>query len=1141
MARRSLAPLLVALPLVAAAVVVALWLLLGGEGEAPALPGAVGPAPAAADDAPVAAADLESPDEPPEPAAPRAAARVETTSADGVEASFDLRGARWVEGRVVVPAGAPADDTLTVVALGENRARIDEHGMFAIELGANGQRSWQQREELARAPVAADGSFRLPFRPGPEGDGSTEAALVDVDGRYLYLDEPRRLDLGTLGDEEVVLEPELGGALRVELVLPRGSDEVPGTTEVATFAMTGGGDGSVRTLRLEDATVGELRAVPAGPRRIVTVQPDIYPAAMGPEQVVVEAGGDPVMRIELQLGARVRGRVVDAGGAPVEGAQVRASAQAFDFLGRGGRSAETDAEGRFDVRGLGAGKVQLQVAASGRPRGQSDELELTDGQVLDDLEIALPAGLPLAGVVRWPDGRPAEGARVRALPREDRQSWLFRDLEDARDEPVVTDAEGRFRFEGLEDVPFALFAEGTPPGAAEAHADAKDGADAPPAWTARVDSVAAGAEDLVLELRAPLALGGRVEDDTGAPVDAFTVVAKRPDWPGPNAAEHKQVQRTFTGAGGRFLLEGPDAGTWTVTVQAKGHLTTEPREVVLPTGELEPFVLTRTARLTGTVLDPAGQPVEGAEVTVRGRDRGRTARAKTDAAGRFAAEPAGPGAVTVVARSDDWAPSADLELDLLPGEERTDVVLSLTVGGAIAGVLYDRTGAPEAGSTVMLQSSGRTGGREARTDAGGRFRVEHLEPGAYQVMAMPDPSRWMVSGEQPDMGELFEQLRMTTATVVEGETTEVVLGAPPRAPVVVHGRITRGGEPAARANVMVMHEGGALLERMRADTADENGFYEVRLDEPGDYTFVVMRQMGGSNGIDFPVTIPEVERHEFDLELPGGSLAGVVVGPDGGPPESAYVWLRRQDTSAELAGLFGQSSIAVSEDGTFRADELRPGRYAVTATAGDVAATTLHDVVVGDGPTEGLELRLSAGGRVTGRVVEETGEPVEGAVVFVRDAAGRPLPRLEARTDARGEFTVHRVPAGDVTVSARTLNYATPTSAPLRVPVDGDAHVELVAVEGTVLRILLEDEDGQVVRAAIRVEDEDGRDHAGLTSDAELERVVTEGFSTTERRVGPLAPGRYTVSAQAPDGRDARKSVTLRGQDDRKVRLRLRD
>ena len=79
------------------------------------------------------------------------------------------------------------------------------------------------------------------------------------------------------------------------------------------------------------------------------------------------------------------------------------------------------------------------------------------------------------------------------------------------------------------------------------------------------------------------------------------------------------------------------------------------------------------------------------------------------------------------------------------------------------------------------------------------------------------------------------------------------------------------------------------------------------------------------------------------------------------------------------------------------------------------------------------------------------------------------------------------------------------------------------------------------MRARLRVLDEQGRRVDDLFSPHEFEALFTEGFSSRERRVGPLPPGTYTLIATTPAGQEARDTVRLEaGQDERVVRLRLK-
>jgi hypothetical protein len=104
-----------------------------------------------------------------------------------------------------------------------------------------------------------------------------------------------------------------------------------------------------------------------------------------------------------------------------------------------------------------------------------------------------------------------------------------------------------------------------------------------------------------------------------------------------------------------------------------------------------------------------------------------------------------------------------------------------------------------------------------------------------------------------------------------------------------------------------------------------------------------------------------------------------------------------------------------------------------------------------------------------------------------------------------------------------------------------ESAVELTLEGGTMLLVAVEDEQGEALRATLRVYDEAGREVSGLSGAQDMERTLTEGVSTREQLVGPLAPGRYRVEALAEDGRRAAKPVSLSGQDERKMRLRLRE
>jgi hypothetical protein len=54
-----------------------------------------------------------------------------------------------------------------------------------------------------------------------------------------------------------------------------------------------------------------------------------------------------------------------------------------------------------------------------------------------------------------------------------------------------------------------------------------------------------------------------------------------------------------------------------------------------------------------------------------------------------------------------------------------------------------------------------------------------------------------------------------------------------------------------------------------------------------------------------------------------------------------------------------------------------------------------------------------------------------------------------------------------------------------------------------------------------------------------MREAFAQGVSSTERKIGPLPAGKYVVTATAPDGKSTKKPVTLKGQDERKLIVRI--
>ena len=110
--------------------------------------------------------------------------------------------------------------------------------------------------------------------------------------------------------------------------------------------------------------------------------------------------------------AVIRGQIMAADtGAPIRRAQVRISSADA----RESRVAATDAQGRFEIKELPAGRYTVAASKGGfvslqygqrRPSESGTPLELADGQALDKLLIALPRGSVLGGRITDEFGDP---------------------------------------------------------------------------------------------------------------------------------------------------------------------------------------------------------------------------------------------------------------------------------------------------------------------------------------------------------------------------------------------------------------------------------------------------------------------------------------------------------------------------------------------------------------------------------------------------------------------------------------------------------------------------------------------------------------------------------------------------------------
>lgn len=165
-------------------------------------------------------------------------------------------------------------------------------------------------------------------------------------------------------------------------------------------------------------------------------------------------------------------------------------------------------------------------------------------------------------------------------------------------------------------------------------------------------------------------------------------------------------------------------------------------------------------------------------------------------------------------------------------------------------------------------------------------------------------------------------------------------------------------------------------------------------------------------------------------QVPKGTavLRGVVVAADTGAP------VRRAQVRASAPGTGDTRTVLTDEQGRFELRELQGGRYNLGASKGGFVSLqygqrrpsepgTPVDLAAGQ-TIEKLVIGLPRGSVITGRIVDEFGEPLTGAQVqAMRYAWAQGARRLQStgagdRTDDQGAYRIFGLPPGEYLVTA---------------------------------------------------------------------------------------------------------------------------
>lgn len=1102
------------------------------------------------------------------PEKPTAAARALLTPLEA-----ELKQGHWVEGKVKFPDGTPPDEKLRVEARGK---KFSNDTLHSVEVGR-------------------DGAFRVAFSK------ATRTGWLRVVARYGYLPEDLKVKFPSKPGavQTFDLEPLLGSLVRGRVTLPPAAQGLAGTlvgTPVQLWPHDSGRAGDNRVSNLWGEIGPELAFEIGGlpPKSTFTFHTSPENFVQAEKQAGThEAGRATDIEFVLEQGVRIAGKVVDEDGTAVAEASFQFQAQNPSSSGwTNFREKKSANDGSFDLRGMPAVQGKLFVRKEGFVNGELAFEKSADGSVQEGLRIVLRRGLEIAGLVQGPDGKPCAGATVSLHFSPDSTGNAMPWLVD-RDQSVRSDAQGRFRFTGMQKGTGTLRAEAKAQDSAPVEASAASGEvaaaepegaeaaarEAAPAaaaseskqakpksssredkrrkWTAIQEDVTAGTQNVLLALGAGYSVSGRVLDAGGAPVQEFLVRAEPIEKSDEFRVFARNTQmRRFKDEAGRFTFEGLHEGGWKLSAESTDSPACAPRTVQLP-GDGAPveLVLARAAELRGVVVDPKGVPVLGAKVRVEVENdkrslsvfnAGKDFEDTSDKQGKFelTGVPAGP--AKLLATSDEWAAATPLAVELAPGQKLAELRLVLRQPGRIVGKVVDEAGHADPERPVSL--SGRDGTsewRQATSDAQGRFEFEKLAPGKYALSTQAKSSELEAAGDDDDKRSRVwqEQQRSATVVVEEGATAEVTLGGPPKDGLQLSGTVTSGGKPLADAALtfwkMPQTEGGE--PRQRHATTAANGGYALVLEGPGNYSVSVQPARSGTHS-SFQLELATSASQTKDFEVAGGVIAGRVVDRAGKP--QADLWLELQGDSrvrGQRSNVSGNKR--TDEEGRFRFEHVAGGTYEIACVGrnygwnqSQIGRSTLSGLKLEEGKSlEGLELVLQPACTVEGSVLGPGGTPVAGATVIVLGEDGQLLNGWGRETsDATGHFSFDRLPPGRASFCALKGAQSSGSSAWVEVQESAPAKVELALADGTFVFVQVLDAEDKPLQADVQVFDAHGLDQSALGNWEAQPPAVLPG-----RRFGPLARGTYSVVVMLKDKPDVRQELHVSGEATQALNVRV--
>jgi hypothetical protein len=653
----------------------------------------------------------------------------------------------------------------------------------------------------------------------------------------------------------------------------------------------------------------------------------------------------------VDMGAIVSGRVLNADGSPVSGAEVL-YINSGPVIPIGVSQKATDAFGRYQfdyVRKSPTGSFSIQARdpVSGSVQELSTSVAFDGERIVVDLVLLGRGGV--TGVVRDTSGNPIAGARVLVTSETDPSSFAL----------TETDGEGRYVTTGIVVGPLTVKAvHGTSSGVGSGSLQrAGTFTTVNVSVNLTIGSVTGGVFELAQDVQTP------VRD-----IDVYYLI------PASGGRELVAATARTDASGAYSFVDVPvPAGDFRILAQdrvrsrqASNQGSFVPGQPLIDNFDLF-FIADEFGSVEVTVHGPGGTPIGAgqARVTVSGREM------LTDPFGKAMFSDLPPGSYTVSARGAGASQSVFTTASVSPNAT-AHVNLQIPGAGRLVVTVLDQLGALLPNHPVLRAVGNPCAGVQVTTDANGVAVFEDVPIGNVSVKSMRGFDVASVStfiqraGEEKSLILRFAGFGTITGTVLDPNDN-----------------------PYLGASVVLSSK---RLDSHSCDLIQDSAAQQLRTGIDGRFTFQNVPlgafKVSASEPTFFPVpvSVSDVLRGTADLSLKlmstmAGELSGTVFLPDGVTPAGPGVRLT-------VSGAGPDVTVSTNAQGAYAFAPIFPqGRYVLTASdpaTGNVARETIfllenQDLV--------RNLRLLGRSPVEVTVLKGDGTPIEEAFVELKGAA----------------------------------------------------------------------------------------------------------------------------------------------------------